>query len=829
MTAIAPLPTATVNPALQGAIDTACARIAPAWPLDRLIAVNPYWGFVDQPVEQAAAHFGALSGARLTMPHAWFKTQLESGVFTDAHLRKAAALAGGADDVATAYTAAQAALASPDPIVPACCLMPELVDGTREVVHHALWRDFVTQNVSWAVGAYYADGQASWTADRSGGLYALWRDLSSADPSPRLLMRLKGFGDAVAAFPEQPHALIAHAVAELNIPERDQATYFTALLMSIPGWAAACAFQRWEARLGGSDDTQIEELLAVRLAWELLLFQLSGAPELPARWRKARLEWEQLPAVIEREQAGDWVLQRALELGYQESLAATLATAPALAPAAPSPTEPSAQVVFCIDVRSEVIRRALETAAPDVHTLGFAGFFGLPIAYAPAAGDARPQLPGLLSPALNVHDVGADAESHAERAEQRASFSSAWKQFFTTAGSGFSAVEATGMGYAVALVRDGLATRAGELDPLRGELATGAGGRVAPRFTTTDTDPAAPDTSARVAMATAVLKGMSLTHDFAPLVAFIGHGATVTNNPQAAGLACGACGGQSGEVNARVLAALLNEPAVRSGLADGGIHVPASTLFVPGLHNTVTDEITLFDLKDAPGSHKAPLEAFKKSLAAGGAGARRERAGLLGLESKSNNPGQLLAAVQKRAADWSEVRPEWALARNAAFVIAPRARTRGVDLGGRSFLHEYKWEEDAGFGVLEVILTAPMVVTNWINMQYNASTADPERFGSGDKVLHNVAGGNLGLYEGAGGDLRIGLALQSVHNGQDWVHQPLRLSVLVEAPAEAIDGIIAKHAVVEQLALNGWLHLIRIDSETGALLQRGRGGWSGLA
>jgi len=85
--------------------------------------------------------------------------------------------------------------------------------------------------------------------------------------------------------------------------------------------------------------------------------------------------------------------------------------------------------------------------------------------------------------------------------------------------------------------------------------------------------------------------------------------------------------------------------------------------------------------------------------------------------------------------------------------------------------------------VLEAILTAPMVVTNWINMQYNASTVTPELFGSGDKVLHNVAGGNLGVYEGAGGDLRIGLALQSVHNGTDWVHQPLRLSVLVEATA----------------------------------------------
>jgi hypothetical protein len=172
------------------------------------------------------------------------------------------------------------------------------------------------------------------------------------------------------------------------------------------------------------------------------------------------------------------------------------------------------------------------------------------------------------------------------------------------------------------------------------------------------------------------------------------------------------------------------------------------------------------------------------------------------------------------------VRPEWGLARNAAFVIAPRARTRGLSLDGRSFLHEYRWENDTGFGVLELILTAPMVVTNWINLQYHASTVDPTRFGSGDKVLHNVAGGNVGVFEGAGGDLRIGLALQSVHDGADWVHEPLRLSVFVEAPATAIDGILGKHAVVRQLVEHGWLHLFRIDPADGQVYRRNVGGWA---
>ena len=233
-----------------------------------------------------------------------------------------------------------------------------------------------------------------------------------------------------------------------------------------------------------------------------------------------------------------------------------------------------------------------------------------------------------------------------------------WKHFFTSAGSGFSSVEATGLGYAVALVRDGFASRPAALDPLRGGLADGAGGRVAPRFPASGSAPDAPDATARVAMATAVLRGMSLMHDFAPIVAFIGHGATTANNPHAAGLACGACGGQSGEVNARVLASLLNESAVRAGLADAGIHVPPSAFFVPGLHNTVTDEIRLFDVDDVVESHRAAVDAFRTALVAGSAAARRERAPLLGLEKAARDDARLLSAVRKRAADWSEVRPE---------------------------------------------------------------------------------------------------------------------------------------------------------------------------
>ena len=185
--------------------------------------------------------------------------------------------------------------------------------------------------------------------------------------------------------------------------------------------------------------------------------------------------------------------------------------------------------------------------------------------------------------------------------------------------------------------------------------------------------------------------------------------------------------------------------------------------------------------------------------------------------------------MQERSNDWAQVRPEWGLADNAAFIVAPRARTLHLDLAGRSFLHDYEHRLDPDLGVLTLIMTAPMVVTHWINMQYHASTVDNRRYGSGNKVLHNVVGGNLGVFEGNGGDLRIGLPMQSLHDGDVLRHTPLRLSVFIEAPRAAIDTVMSAHEIVRQLVGHGWLHLFRIDPDTSAVEQHRQGRWVAAA
>ena len=298
-----------------------------------------------------------------------------------------------------------------------------------------------------------------------------------------------------------------------------------------------------------------------------------------------------------------------------------------------------------------------------------------------------------------------------------------------------------------------------------------------------------------------VLRAMSLTERHARLILLAGHGASVTNNLHESAYHCGACGGHTGEVSARLLAALLNDPETRAGLPAQGVALPADTLFLAALHDTTTDAVTLYEDAPAP-AHASEITQARAWLAQAGAMTRGERALRL--------PGAHADDLGARARNWAEPRPEWGLAGCAAFIAAPREVTRGVDLAGRAFLHSYDWRQDRGFSTLELIITAPVVVASWISLQYYGSSVAPGSFGSGNKLIHNVVGG-IGVVEGNGGTLRAGLPWQAVHDGEALGHEPLRLSVLIEAPQAAITEILARHDAVRALFDNGWLHLFALE------------------
>jgi uncharacterized protein YbcC (UPF0753/DUF2309 family) len=305
-------------------------------------------------------------------------------------------------------------------------------------------------------------------------------------------------------------------------------------------------------------------------------------------------------------------------------------------------------------------------------------------------------------------------------------------------------------------------------------------------------------------MAESILRGIGIVEGFAKLVVFCGHGSQTANNPLQAGLDCGACGGHSGEANARFAAKLLNQQHVRQALVERGIAIGDDVRFVGALHNTTTDELEFFDVDQLPASHLNDLDELTQYAKIASRSNRAERLDVL--------PGADETDLVRRSLDWSEVRPEWGLAGNAAFIAAPRGLTEKVSLGGRSFLHSYNYKNDPEFKVLEQIMTAPMVVANWINLQYYASTVDPKHFGSGNKAIHNVVG-RFGVLSGNGGDLMTGLPWQSVHDGETLQHHPLRLMVVLAAPRTAIDRVISKHDSINDLLSNGWIQLVALDDD----------------
>ncbi len=779
---------------LDAAADRAARAIPPVWPLASSVAVNPFLGQTDESLATVGARLERVAGVAVTMPRSWYQERIASGVITDADLSDALDSAPAAPGPADLAALKSAALIS----TPGISAAPTIADLAAEA-SGIDWPGLIAERFgAWAAG-YFDEGQALWAAPLGRGAYGAWRAVATHDLTPEIV-GLSGFAAYVSETPEGASEALASVVRRIGLPAEALETYFHQMLMTLGGWAQYARYRLWQAELGGGSDETITDFLAIRLIWESALFD-RYENQIGARW-KAVIASHAAPVTPTADHVVDAMLQEAAERAAQRALAETLA-----APA-PMATDSRAalQAVFCIDVRSEVFRRALESVNPQVQTLGFAGFFGMTASHRRFASDVRElRLPVLLNPGLTTCSGGSDEAEADQSARFKARAKRAWGRFKLAAVSSFAFVEATGPVYASKLLVDAL-----------GLHRTPPPNDPAPRL-----EPVL-DLATRTKAAEAVLRAMSLTTNFARLVVLTGHGANVVNNPHASGLHCGACGGYSGEVNARLLAALLNDPEVRGSLAPRGVEIPSDTLFLGALHDTTTDIVTLYSEDRLARTHEPDLALARAWLAAAGKIARGERALRL---PRAAGEGSLA----RRSRDWAELRPEWALAGCKAFIAAPRRRTVGKTLEGRAFLHDYDWKLDRDFGVLEQILTAPVVVASWISLQYYGSTVAPKVFGGGNKLIHNVIGG-IGVVEGNGGVMRAGLPWQSVHDGGNYVHEPLRLSVCIEAPREAMTEILKRHDGVRALFDNRWLHLFALD-EIGRMAWRYAGDlqWTAIA
>ena len=843
--------------------------------------------------------------------------------------------------------------------------------------------------------AFVDEGLSSWSMpEREQGFYLAWRELATRDYSGPF-SGMPDMAKHIQSLPDHPEDAIAFSLNRMGIPRDQWEEYLTRHLAHLPGWVGYIRWRGNEPEYPWQKRQPINPVkyLAVRLFYEAELvhevcqrqwgidgtlpslesyfhyhwrtFQdtlgLSDAPanetldhvchdawrffelaqflglfpediqELPGPDIQMVFEWlDQFP-----DDRHGHVWQEAYEAHYRQQLISKLTAPDASSRESslqPSETRPQAQAVFCIDVRSESIRRHLE-AQGHFDTIGFAGFFGIPITYRGMGTEVDQLLcPVLIKPknvvresprsgndeTLGSYDRGLkwthlghhlfhDLKSHPIASLMLTDILGglyaftlfgktiipSWYRRFTTwltdhlrpwvpshipiaklseqeAGERLAREEhvklkqflqqsppwrhlASRMSYQTGeALRQAALTqpiynaeneKENRLQPLakdlelspdeveglvknlREELGLNGDARDAQLdwFTTQGFTP-----TEQAFNIERCLKVMGLTTNFARLVLVCGHGSTTENNPYGSGYDCGACGGNHGGPNARVLAAMANKPEVREELKNRGIQIPEDTWFLPGEHNTTTDHVHFFDLEDLPETHKPDVDRLKEALEKAELGLAQERCQRLPGAPHDMAPPMSKAHTWTRSLDWSQVRPEWGLSKNAAFIIGKRSVTKGANLEGRTFLHNYNAEDDESGLVLEIIMTAPMVVAEWINLQYYFSTVDPWVYGSGSKVLHNVVSG-IGVMAGSQSDFQSGLPLQAVRDGNKLFHEPLRLTVIIQAPISRIMEIIQRHTILQYFVNNQWIHLLALDPESREFQQYIPGGtWKPL-
>ncbi|WP_404401909.1 DUF2309 domain-containing protein [Idiomarina seosinensis] len=720
------------------------SKVAPQWPLPQWVAVNPLWEYRDQPVAQVAAQWHFCGGIHLTMPASFYRQQYQQGNIDFERVTD------------SMQQALQAALNSRNWLN-----VSHLLDRHQQRRRKMLWHDEVVFQISQCCGLFLQFPRRFQLQQQESSLYRHWLTISRADRGIETLMDESELNLLFAQLPDTAEQLFSACQASFLQPLSEQALgdYCRALLTDVLGWASALAYQ--DSRRGSR---WVEDLLAIRMAWDYLLWQLAERTnssvfnQVEETFKQQIADRQASITAIGDYLAPLWQWQQA----YEQTQLQRFRFHPREQVDTPAP---KLQAVFCIDVRSQRFRQALEQSGREqqlpTQTKGFAGFFGVPLGRETENADPVPHVPGLLKPGFFIDD-----KRPPKTAKQLLS------RVFNSSAGMFAGVEALGLSKLASL----LTGIKGSLD-LSGETETQEIHR----------DGKAVTGRQLAEICAQALSGMQFDQ-FAEQVVLVGHGAKHSNNAQRAGMNCGACGGQTGALSARVLCGLLNESAIRTHLAELGYQLPEQTRFYAALHETVTDDIIWLS-DQVPEPLKAVFRQASQSL-------------------QATKPKR-----HKRANHWAELRPEWGLAGNQLLFFGNAQRLSADSPDGHSFLHDYDSSKDADGDLLAGLLSAPGLVANWINWQYYSSVTEPNRLGSGNKLLHNRVANDVGVFEGNGGDLRLGLAWQSVHNGDQLMHQPVRLQVVIEAEESAIRNALAKAADFNQLFSNQWLAVYRLDEQ----------------
>jgi uncharacterized protein YbcC (UPF0753/DUF2309 family) len=673
---------------------------------------------------------------------------------------------------------------------------------------------------------------------------------------PRELTRLHAAG-------LEPMESILESLELLGVPESHWDDYITASLLALRGWAGVL----WQMEVRGdrvalpAPPGTLAEYLAVRLIlvrvaltqiaaekagfrgplselkFELHLeepreeeaevdgraFQIFQLAQVLG-WSPLALhqmKWEEWTALVgEIESFTNIERRRLFHLAFERRFRRQTLNAISIhSRAEPKRVEsPSFQSVYCIDAREESFRRHLEEIAPDAETFGAAGFYGVAIYYRGVADAHFAALcPIVIRPLYWVTEevIYTLEDENQRRARTRRVLGSAFHSV-TVGSRGFAsgAVLTAGLGVlaSIPLVARVLFPR------LAASVRKSAGKFVeAPRVTRLrlerTAEPAGPEgahvgltVNEMAGIGERMLRDIGLTTGFARLVIFVGHGSFCLNNPHKSAYDCGACSGSAGGPNARALAAILNDLRVRLIIANRGLTIPPDTVFLGALHNTCADSVSFYDLDLLPKTHLPDFEAARDKLEKTCERNAHERCRRFDSAPLNLSFADARLHVEGRSEDLAQTRPEFGNATNAICIVGRRARTRGLFLDRRSFMHSYDpLSDDADMTILGRILGAVVPVCEGINLQYFFSYIDPPGWACGTKLSHNVTS-LMGVMDGAASDLRPGLPWQGVE-----IHEPIRLLFVIETTPEGILKIMARNELVNRIISNGWVQLALLD------------------
>src|SRR5450830_1125042 len=170
---------------LHRAIERACSRVAPTWPLDQSIAVNPWWNWRDTHIAELSAKLKTIGNVDMLMPKSYYLNALDTQL-------KPHHVINAKDDLGSDASIEDLLnfLYQDDPDHPLQWKhMGELIDLDPSRSHKMPWHDEIVHQISQFCALYFEyPEQMKQNGTVENALYDSWRQVVMKDKGISILM-----------------------------------------------------------------------------------------------------------------------------------------------------------------------------------------------------------------------------------------------------------------------------------------------------------------------------------------------------------------------------------------------------------------------------------------------------------------------------------------------------------------------------------------------------------------------------------------------------------------------------------------------------------------